>query len=231
MKLNFFKRFLYYLSGFGLGLILVFFFFKNRGCSWLPDNRVKNIISERVLICDSLTLIKLKEMNIDADLISAIDKADINYSKSKKKGSPKVYSLNLCDYKKSSDCKEEFHFLLHENSFFCQVYSSKKNINERKQHIKNKHVLSIPQKGYYKPIITNFEKIKKDMAIKGLNNLTDFNKLMKHRYSDILIDTSDCYNFIVYLDSLNYKTSLNFYADKESVVLKKIEKQDTINDN
>ena len=74
-------------------------------------------------------------------------------------------------------------------------------------------------------------KIKKDMAVKGLNNLTDLNKLMKYRYSDILIDTSDCYNFIVYLDSLNYKTSLNFYADKESVVLKKIEKQDTINDN
>ena len=79
MKLNFFKRFLYYLSGFGLGLILVFFFFKNRGCSWLPDNRVKNIISERVLICDSATLVKLKKMKIYASIIESIDKADINY--------------------------------------------------------------------------------------------------------------------------------------------------------
>ena len=231
MKLNFFKRFLYYLSGFGLGLILVFFFFKNRGCSWLPDNRVKNIISERVLICDSATLVKLKKMNIYASIIESIDKADINYSKSKKKGSPKVYSMNLCDFKQTGGCKEEFYFLLHENSFFCQIFSYKKNINERKQHIKNKYVLSIPQKGYYKPIITNFEKIKKDMAIKGLDNLTDLNNLMEHKYSDIIIDTSDCYRFIVYLDSSKQKTSLNFYANKESVVFKKIEKQDTINDN
>ena len=69
------------------------------------------------------------------------------------------------------------------------------------------------------------------MAIKGLDNLTDLNNLMEHKYSDIIIDTSDCYKFIIYLDSSKQKTSLNFYADKESVVFKKIEKQDTINDN
>ena len=231
MKLNFFKRFLYYLSGFGLGLILVFFFFKNRGCSWLPDNRVKNIISERVLICDSSTLVKLKKMNIYTCILESIDKADINYSKSKKKGSPKVYNLNLCDSKQTGGCKEEFYFLLHENSFFCQVFSSKKNIVERKQHIKNKYVLSIPQKGYYKPVIKDFDTIKKEIANNSLDNQMDINKLLEHKYSDILIDKSDCYNFIVYLDSSKQKTSLIFYADKENVILKKIEKQDTINDN
>ena len=227
--MKFFKRLLYYLVGFALGLILVFFFFENRGCSWLPDNRVKNIISKRVLICDSSTLFKLEKMNIHTSIKESIDKADINYSKSKKKGTPKVYSLKLHDFK--GGFKEDFYFLLHENSFFCQIFSSKKNINERKQHIKNKYVLSIPQKGLYKPIIPNFEKIKKNLFINNLDNLSDLYKSMEHKYSDIIIDTSDCYKFIVYLDSSKQKISLNFHADKESVVFKKIEKQDTINDN
>ena len=67
--------------------------------------------------------------------------------------------------------------------------------------------------------------------------------LLLEKNSGLLISTSDFinglfklingtgYKFIVYLDSSKQKISLNFHADKESVVFKKIKKQDTINDN
>ena len=51
---NLYRRLLYYGIGFGIGLVCVFFFFNNRGCSWLPENRVKEMVTERLIyIADS----------------------------------------------------------------------------------------------------------------------------------------------------------------------------------
>ena len=42
--MKFIHRLKYYLIGFSLGIVLVFFFFKDRGWDWLPGNRVVNFI-------------------------------------------------------------------------------------------------------------------------------------------------------------------------------------------
>ena len=55
MGSSFIRRLKYYGIGFGIGLIFVFIFFQNRGCSWLPGNRVKNTVLERVMVVNDET--------------------------------------------------------------------------------------------------------------------------------------------------------------------------------
>ena len=44
------NRIKYFLVGLSIGVILVYFMFGNRGCSWLPENRVKNMIGEKEIV-------------------------------------------------------------------------------------------------------------------------------------------------------------------------------------
>ena len=53
MQHTFLRRLFYYLIGVGIGLIFVFFVFGNRGCSWLPQNKVKETINHKILISAS----------------------------------------------------------------------------------------------------------------------------------------------------------------------------------
>ena len=59
---TFWKRLRYYGIGFGIGCIFVFFFFQNRACTWLPDNRIKNSILDRTIVIqeDESDLLKSK---------------------------------------------------------------------------------------------------------------------------------------------------------------------------
>ena len=43
---KFLRRLKFYAVGLGIGTIFTFMIFGNRGCSWLPDNRVKNMIAD-----------------------------------------------------------------------------------------------------------------------------------------------------------------------------------------
>lgn len=88
------RRLKYYGIGFGIGLIFVFFFFKNRGCSWLPENRVKNAILDRlVVVSDSMDNV-LRENGITQDeLIQVLNDGDVIFDESDKDGDSKIYIL------------------------------------------------------------------------------------------------------------------------------------------
>lgn len=78
-------RFAWYLGGFGIGLILLFFFLngKKTSCDYGPDARVmKNIrIKERIYSEDALTT--LKNFNLDTASISTLLLiGDVNFSES-----------------------------------------------------------------------------------------------------------------------------------------------------
>jgi hypothetical protein len=47
---GFFKRLKYYGTGLLIGLIFVTFFMRGRGCSWLPENRLKTSLFERIIV-------------------------------------------------------------------------------------------------------------------------------------------------------------------------------------
>ena len=82
---NFYRRLMYYGLGFGIGLVGVFFFFNNRGCSWLPSNRVKEMISERIIYVSDTNLSVLKNLNIaESEIAQYVLNAEIHFSKSEK---------------------------------------------------------------------------------------------------------------------------------------------------
>ena len=88
------NRFKFYAVGFIIGLIFVVFFFQNRGCSWLPSNRVKNTLLDKVLVLPDSEVEKIASQNLnEADLISFLEDGDINFRVSLKDHStfPKVY--------------------------------------------------------------------------------------------------------------------------------------------
>ncbi len=92
---GFWRRLRFFGIGFGLGLVFVFFFFKNRGCTWLPENRVKNTILGRVLVVDEDQESVFKQKGLTRkDLVQFLNDGDVNFGESNKQGNPQVYSVS-----------------------------------------------------------------------------------------------------------------------------------------
>jgi hypothetical protein len=91
---NFWRRLRLYGVGFGLGLIMVFFFFRNRGCTWLPENRVKNTIMGKVLVVSENNQRLLDQHHLtDSTIVKFLDDGSISFGSSKKQGNLKVYKV------------------------------------------------------------------------------------------------------------------------------------------
>jgi hypothetical protein len=111
---TFFDRLKIYAIGFGIGMVFVFFFFQNRGCSWLPDNRVKNSILDRVIVVQSEVEGQLKQKGISQkEIIALLNDGDVDFSKSKKDGQFKIYLVSKDDVK--------LYFTLPNESFISEV--------------------------------------------------------------------------------------------------------------
>lgn len=91
---SFVRRLKYYGIGFGLGLVFLFFFFRNRGCSWLPENRVKNSILNRLIVISDETSAQLEKKGLtNDDVIEVLNDGDVVFSESDKRGDSKVYVI------------------------------------------------------------------------------------------------------------------------------------------
>jgi hypothetical protein len=132
---SFLRRLKYYGIGFGIGLVFVLFFFQNRGCSWLPSNRVKNSFLDRLIVVSDSSFDQMKEKGINkGDLISVLNDGDVNFGSSRKSGNPKVYELQ-----KAIDGKEmKFYFTLPEESFITEVFLAETPISKVKSSTKGK---------------------------------------------------------------------------------------------
>jgi len=130
---NFFRRLKYYGIGFGIGLLFVIFFFKNKGCAWTPENRVKTAIFERLLVINDENKNELEKLNLsEKELIQILRNSDIDFQKSKKTDQFKVYHF---------DCKtksgKEFTALLTlgKDSFVSEVILKEKNSFKAKNSV------------------------------------------------------------------------------------------------
>lgn len=87
------KRLRYYLIGFGLGSVMIFFVFGNRACSWLPENRVKNMIAEKKIIVGDSVWALMNCQGVDADDIYRFLNADgdVDFGDSQPREYPKIY--------------------------------------------------------------------------------------------------------------------------------------------
>lgn len=127
---NFVRRLKYYGIGFGIGLIFVLVFFQNRGCSWLPSNRVKNSILDRVLVVSDEQQIQLKSKGLSKkDVIAALNDGDVDFGESKKDGDLKVYAV---DKELEGKGKFRFYFTLPKESYITELNVSAKNASDIK---------------------------------------------------------------------------------------------------
>jgi hypothetical protein len=120
---TFVRRLKYYGIGFGMGLVFIFFFFQNRGCSWLPGNRVKNAILDRLIVISDSTNLVLKEKGLSKDdIINALNEGDVEFDESDKHNESKIYIIEQDDIK--------YAFTLPYESFISEV-----QIRDRKKQI------------------------------------------------------------------------------------------------
>jgi hypothetical protein len=125
-----FRRLKYYGIGFGAGLVFVIFFFQNRGCSWLPDNRVKNSILDRILVLPDSESNQMKKFGLTKkDLTLVLNDGEVIFEESKKEGNPKVY---VVEKNIASKGKTKFFFTLADESFISEIHFSEKNAKKTK---------------------------------------------------------------------------------------------------
>lgn len=125
---SFLRRLKYYGIGFLLGLLFVVFFFRNRGCSWLPSNRVKSAILERVIVISDDENKYLESRGIDKkELVRLIEDSDVTFSKSRRSGNEKAYFMEA---EKASGKKLNFFMTLPEESFISEIIVSKSSVGK-----------------------------------------------------------------------------------------------------
>lgn len=82
--------------GFSIGLVFVIFFFQNRGCAWLPGNRVKLTINDKVWVITDSEKEKFNRHGIGRkEIMEVISEGKVNFPKSIKKQNtyPKAYII------------------------------------------------------------------------------------------------------------------------------------------
>lgn len=109
MQNTFLRRLFYYLIGVSIGLIFVFFVFGNRGCSWLPQNKVKETIKHKILINASK---QISAKNIQ----KILEDSEVNFDKSNKNTAFKTYLFE------SAENKNQFYITFTSDSYLAVVH-------------------------------------------------------------------------------------------------------------
>ena len=93
--MNFINRLKFYVGGFGIGCMLVYFFFGNRACNgWLPGSKVKSAIYTFPLYTSKKMSCELENIQFSYDSLALfIQKGDIDFNQSQVKTSPRVYHV------------------------------------------------------------------------------------------------------------------------------------------
>lgn len=147
MNTTFIRRLKYYGIGLALGLLIVIFTMPNRGCSWTPENRIKNMILGRIVTVNDVEweLMQSKGLTKE-DIISVLNDGDVKIKESDKDGESKVYAIEKDIKGKGS---YTFYFTLPFESYISEVNIGE--INAKK--VKNTKVgygkfLSFPNDPY-----------------------------------------------------------------------------------
>jgi hypothetical protein len=134
MQNTFLRRLFYYLIGVGIGLIFVFFVFGNRGCSWLPQNKVKETITHKILISSSK---KIPIQNIQ----KILDDSEVNFEKSNKNTPFKSYLFE------SKGNKTTFYVSFYSDSYFAVVHDDLKQLQALQKDTFLK-IVSLPEEKF-----------------------------------------------------------------------------------
>ena len=94
--MKFFKRLKYFAVGFSLGILFVYFLFKDRDFKWdwLPGNRVSNFILDHPIKIDESRLGEIIDKeDFSRSVYNAIIEGEVDFSNSKTKSELKTYII------------------------------------------------------------------------------------------------------------------------------------------
>ncbi len=118
---TFLRRLKFFSFGFIPSLIIVIFFFGARGCSWLPSNRVKGSVIDRVVVVSEKNEKSIEKLGLNAsNLAQFISDAKVNFDKSSTKSNPKIYHF-------SKDGKSVY-FALPKDSYVVEIVKASQNV-------------------------------------------------------------------------------------------------------
>lgn len=185
MGSTFIRRLKYYGIGFGIGIIVITFILPNRGCSWTPANRVKNMILGRLITVNEAEWKYIQSKGLTKeDVLSVLNDGSLNFGDSQKDGGSKVYVI---DKKIKNKGEFRFYFTLPEESFISEVkigeVDAKKVLNTTEGYGR---FLSVPNDEYLiypdstakvscqmeKLNITSVKSLYKDMVASGRINFS-----------------------------------------------------------
>jgi len=169
---SFLRRLKYYGIGFGFGLLFVIFFFKNRGCSWLPSNRVKDSVQQRVLVLpeDQKESLDSKGIKV-ADIKYIIETGDVDFSESLKHSDPKVY---LVEGTTVNGKDAQLFVTLPEESFIAEIHVKESSIKKIKNSADGKgKMILFPKDGQliYLDSTQTLDRQKKELGIRSGSQL------------------------------------------------------------
>ena len=107
--------------GFSIGTVFVIFFFQNRGCAWLPGNRVKNTFLDKVIVLPESEKERFNELGLnDTDIIMFLNEGAVNFSESIKQQAvyPKAYVIE----RETDQQLVRLQFTLYEDSYIAPVH-------------------------------------------------------------------------------------------------------------
>ena len=114
---TFLRRLKYFSFGFIPSLIIVIFFFGARGCSWLPANRVKGSVIDRVLVVSEKNQKSIEKLGLNQqNLAEFISDAKVNFDKSSTHSNPKIYHF----------CQQDALGMLQDKLFYSAIKKSGK---------------------------------------------------------------------------------------------------------
>lgn len=89
------NRIKYFAIGLTFGSLLVYFMFGSRGCAWLPENRVKNMIGEKEIVVGDSVLAVMNCIGLNNDDIYNLlkDAGEVEFSESETRTIPKIYYI------------------------------------------------------------------------------------------------------------------------------------------
>ncbi len=118
---TFLRRLKYFSFGFIPSLIIVIFFFGARGCSWLPSNRVKGSVIDRVVVVSEKNEKSIEKLGLNSsNLAQFISDAKVNFDKSSTKSNPKIYHF-------SKDGKSVY-FALPKDSYVVEIVKATQDV-------------------------------------------------------------------------------------------------------
>lgn len=129
--------------GVALGVLVSIFFFRNRGCGWLPQNRVLDKINSSVILrSDSIDCVLKCHKITDEDVFFLLRDGDVVFKESNTQVEPKLYVIE--GQRKADGSSFKLAFLLRDTTSVIDAVVSSEKCNCDGFEDPEPHILSMP---------------------------------------------------------------------------------------